>query len=70
MAVLEIFLSGLLLVAIYLAADAITVQIERRRAAPLGAWRSVLFFGLFLGMLLLSQQLLSRFMPELAGASP
>jgi uncharacterized membrane protein YhaH (DUF805 family) len=70
MAVLEIFLSGLLLVAIYLVADAITVRIERWRDAPLGTWRSVLFFGLFLGMLLISQRLLSRFIPELAGASP
>jgi hypothetical protein len=55
---LEILLMGVLVVAVYLIAHAVTQQAERWRGRPLGGWRSVIFFCVFLGLLLMGMQLI------------
>jgi hypothetical protein len=54
---LEILLFGVLVVAIYLIAHVVTQQAERWRGEPLGVWRTVIFFCVFLGLLLVAMQL-------------
>lgn len=66
----DILLFGALLVAIYVISDALTLRIERWRGTPLGAWRSGLFFVLFLVLLLLSMQFMSWVMVPTGGAPP
>lgn len=66
MAFIQILLMGALLVAIYVFADAVTAWVARRRGQSLGAWRTPLFFVVFLGLLLLAMNL----MPLFTGESP
>lgn len=49
----EILLMGLAVVVIYLVSHKATIMIDRRWKGGLGAWRSAVFFVLFLTMLLL-----------------
>lgn len=58
MGLIGILLYGALLVAIYVIADAASARIEQWRGQPLGYWRSVVFFVLFLGLLLLATRLM------------
>jgi hypothetical protein len=55
--VLEILLFGVLVVAIYLIAHVVTQQAERWRGEALGIWRTVIFFCVFLGLMLIAMQL-------------
>ncbi|HRQ66313.1 MAG TPA: hypothetical protein PKZ76_15865 [Xanthomonadaceae bacterium] len=61
---LEILLLGVLVVAIYLIAHVVTQQAERWRGEPLGVWRTVIFFCVFLGLLLVAMHVT----PMLLGA--
>lgn len=49
----EVLLMGLVVVVIYLVSHKATITVDRRWKGGLGAWRSVVFFVLFLTMLLL-----------------
>lgn len=60
---LEILLFGLLVVVSYFIAHHAVMALERRHGKPLGAWRTLWFFLIFLALLLLAQSL----MPYLAG---
>jgi hypothetical protein len=51
---LEIMVMGVLVVAIYLIAHVVSQQAERWRGEPLGIWRTVIFFCVFLGLLLVA----------------
>ncbi|MEX2498083.1 MAG: hypothetical protein WD397_04310 [Wenzhouxiangellaceae bacterium] len=53
----EILLMGLAVVVIYLIAHKLTMAIDRRWAGALGAWRSAVFFVVFLALLLLASAL-------------
>lgn len=61
MAFIEILLFGALLVAIYVFADAACGLLERRLGKPLGGWRSLVFFVVFLALLLLAMNLMPMF---------
>lgn len=61
---LEIALFGVVLVAIYLIAHTATQQVERWCGHPLGGWRSVVFFCVFLSLLLVAMW----WGPQLLGA--
>ena len=50
----EILLGGLAVVGIYLVAHHAVMAIERLHGRPLGAWRSGLFFLIFLVLMLLA----------------
>lgn len=60
---LEILLFGLLVIVAYFIAHHAVMALERRHGKPLGAWRTLWFFLIFLALLLLAQSL----MPFLAG---
>lgn len=53
-------LFGLLLVAFYLIAHTVTVRVERWRGEPLGGWRGLVFFCVFLALLLTAIELVPR----------
>lgn len=55
---LEILLTGVVLVINYFIAHQVVVRVERHRQQPLGALRTLLFFGVFLLLTLLAFQLL------------
>jgi multisubunit Na+/H+ antiporter MnhB subunit len=55
---LEILLFGVALVVIYLVSHTLVMRVERWRGRPLGGWRSVLFFAVFLLLTLIAFQLL------------
>jgi hypothetical protein len=55
---LEILLFGAALVVIYFVSHTVVMRVEQWRGSPLGPWRSVLFFGVFLLLTLLAFQLL------------
>lgn len=50
----EILLMGLVVVVIYLVSHKATMAIDRRWNGELGAWRSAVFFVVFLALLLLA----------------
>ena len=50
----EILLMGLLVVVPYLVSHQLTMMIDRRWEGRLGAWRSAVFFVVFLALLLLA----------------
>lgn len=54
---LHILLMGVAVVAIYLIAHVVVTAIERRHGKPLGFWRSILFFVVFLTLMLIATQL-------------
>lgn len=58
---LEILLFGLFVVVAYIVAHHAVMGLERRHGQPLGAWRTLWFFLIFLGLLLLAQWLLPHF---------
>lgn len=60
---LEILLFGLFVIVAYFIAHNAVMALERRHGKPLGAWRTLWFFLIFLALLLLAQSL----MPFLAG---
>lgn len=62
---LEILIFGVLVVAIYLIAHVATQQAERWHGKPLGVWRTVIFFCVFLGLMLVAMQVV----PMLLGAA-
>lgn len=49
----EILLMGLVVVVIYVVSHTVTMAIDRRWSGGLGAWRSAVFFVVFLALLLL-----------------
>jgi hypothetical protein len=55
---LEILLFGAALVAIYFMAHTVVMQVERWRGKALGAWRTGLFFSVFLLLTLGAFQLI------------
>lgn len=63
---LEILLLGLLVVVIYLVTHFLVTKAEAMAGTPLGLWRTVVFFVVFLALLLAALELLRRFFPGLA----
>lgn len=66
---LQILLLGLLVVVIYLVSHFIVTKAEAMAGAPLGYWRTVVFFVVFLGLLLAALELLPRFVPGVGGGA-
>lgn len=64
---LQILLLGLLVVVIYFVSHFLVVKAEAMAAVPLGYWRTVLFFVVFLALMLAALELAPRFFP---GAGP
>jgi len=62
----EILLMGLVLVVVYLLAHWLTLAVERYVDRPLGGWRTAVFFVVFLVMLLVAIQIVSR-LPGVSG---
>jgi len=56
---LEILLFGVFIVMAYLVAHNAVMAIEQRSGKPLGGWRTVWFFFIFLALLLIAQWLTS-----------
>lgn len=54
---LEILLFGLVLIGIYIISHHAVMAIESRQGKSLGAWRSALFFLIFLVLVLIAMQL-------------
>lgn len=63
---LEILLLGLAVVVIYLVTHFLVTKAEAMAGVPLGYWRSVMFFVVFLGLLLTVMQILPRVLPGAA----
>jgi hypothetical protein len=55
---LEILLTGVVLVLNYFIAHHVVLRVERQRGTPLGALRTLVFFAVFLLLTLLAFQLL------------
>jgi len=55
----EVLLFGLLIVVAYAIAHHAVMAIERQHGEPLGAWRMLIFFIVFLVLLLTAQWLMS-----------
>jgi len=53
----EILLFGLFVLLAYFVAHHAVMALERRHGKPLGAWRNLWFFLIFLVLLLVAQQL-------------
>lgn len=53
----QILLMGLLVVVVYLASHYSVMALERRLGRGLGAWRTVIFFGVFLLLIIIAMQL-------------
>jgi Na+-transporting NADH:ubiquinone oxidoreductase subunit NqrE len=64
---LEILLLGLAVVVIYLVTHFLVTKAEAMAGVPLGYWRTVMFFVVFLGLLLAVMQILPRLLPETGG---
>jgi hypothetical protein len=64
---LEILLLGLAVVVIYLVTHFLVTKAEAMAGVPLGYWRTVMFFVVFLGLLLTVMQILPRLLPETGG---
>ena len=60
---LEILLFGLFVIVAYVIAHQAVMALERRHGKPLGAWRTLWFFLIFLSLLLLAQWLLPYLLP-------
>jgi hypothetical protein len=60
---LQIMLLGLLVVAIYLLSHLVVTKVEARIGVPLGHWRALLFFAVFLALTLAAFALLPQFLP-------
>lgn len=65
---LQILILGLVVVVIYLVTHFLVMKAEALVAVPLGYWRTVMFFVVFLGLLLAALELLPRFFPGIAPA--
>ncbi len=61
---LEILLFGLFVIIAYFIAHHAVMALERRHGRPLGAWRTLWFFLIFLALLLLAQSLMPFFAGE------
>lgn len=64
---LQILVLGLVVVVIYFVSHFLVTQAEEMASVPLGYWRTVLFFVVFLALLLAALELVPRFFP---GAGP
>lgn len=60
---LEILLLGLVVVVIYLVSHFLVTKAELMVGVPLGYWRTVVFFVVFLGLLLAALELMPRLLP-------
>jgi hypothetical protein len=60
---LQILLVGLVVVVIYFVSHFLVTKAEAMTSAPLGHWRTVLFFVVFLALLLAALELVPRFFP-------
>lgn len=66
---LEILFFGLFVLLAYFVAHHAVMALERRHGQPLGAWRTLWFFLIFLTLLLLAQWLTPHILPQ-GGANP
>lgn len=66
---LEVLLFGLFVIVAYIVAHHAVMALERRHGRPLGAWRMLWFFLIFLGLLLLAQALMPYLLPQ-GGPTP
>jgi hypothetical protein len=62
---LQIMLFGLLVVAVYLVSHLIVTKAEAWVGLPLGQWRTLAFFVVFLGLLLAAMEIAPRLVPAL-----
>lgn len=53
----EVLLFGVFVLLAYFVAHHAVMALERRHGRPLGVWRTLWFFVIFLGLLLIAQQL-------------
>lgn len=60
---LEILLLGLVVVVIYLVSHFLVTRAETMVGVPLGYWRTVVFFVVFLGLLLAALEVMPRLFP-------
>jgi hypothetical protein len=68
---LEILLLGLVVVVVYLVSHFLVIKAEAMVGTPLGYWRTVVFFVVFLGLLLGALELMPRLLPgATSGAGP
>jgi hypothetical protein len=65
---LQILLFGLVVVVIYLVSHFLVTKAEAMAGVQLGYWRTVVFFVVFLGLLLMAIEVLPRFFPGMAQA--
>ncbi|NEZ02668.1 hypothetical protein G4Y73_00725 [Wenzhouxiangella sp. XN201] len=66
---LEVLLFGVFLLLAYFLAHHAVMALERRHGRPLGWWRTLWFFLIFLGLLLLAQWL-TPFLLNQGGTNP
>lgn len=66
---LEVLLFGVFVLLAYFIAHHAVMALERRHGKPLGAWRTLWFFLIFLALLLAAQQL-SPWLVASNGANP
>lgn len=59
----QIMLLGLLVVVIYLLSHLVVTRVEAWIGIPLGYWRALMFFAVFLALMLAALALLSLFLP-------
>ena len=63
---LQILLLGLAVVVVYLVSHFLVMKAEAMAGVPLGYWRTIMFFVVFLGLLLAALEWLPRFFPGTA----
>jgi hypothetical protein len=67
---LQILLSGLLVVVVYLLSHLVVTRVEAWIGIPLGYWRALMFFVVFLALMLAALALLPQFLPAGPGDQP
>lgn len=61
---LEILLFGLVVVVVYFITHHAVMKLEQRHGRPLGGWRTVWFFLIFLGLIIIAQVLVRMFLGD------
>ncbi len=63
---LQILLLGLVVVVIYLVSHFLVTKAEAMAGVQLGYWRTVAFFVVFLGLLLVALEIMPRLLPGMS----
>lgn len=67
---LQIMLLGLLVVVVYMLSHLVVTRVEAWVGIPLGYWRALMFFAVFLILMLAALALLPQFLPASPGVQP